>query len=220
MQQTFQCFKCGAQNYVGQPFCWNCQSPFQWNCPNCKASVQNTMVSCPNCHVLLPWPTQQQATQQYQQQLNHQQQAPSGGRRTVSVCINCEFQNNHDVDHNGDATVTCPSCSTVYDVKTYQVRAKGGRRDKSSGIKHYNIRVKEPDRDETILEFDSIHEIEMRSGDWITGSYFNGQLKYLLNQNIKRYWDVEIIKQKAGCLTMIALIAFPIALLVVGLLVL
>jgi hypothetical protein len=49
MQQTFQCYRCGAQNYVGQPMCWNCRSLFQWNCPNCRAPVQNTMAYCPNC---------------------------------------------------------------------------------------------------------------------------------------------------------------------------
>ena len=59
MQQTFQCYRCGAQNYVGQPYCWNCQSPFQWNCPNCRAPVKNTMASCPYCHILLSWPSNQ-----------------------------------------------------------------------------------------------------------------------------------------------------------------
>ena len=75
MQQTFQCYRCDAQNYVGQPACWNCQSTFQWNCPNCKASVQNTMASCPYCHVVLPWTTQQPTQYipygpSYQQQQN------------------------------------------------------------------------------------------------------------------------------------------------------
>ncbi len=55
MQQIFQCNRCGAQNFVGQPYCHNCQSPFTWNCPNCRVPVQNTMVSCPNCSVALPW---------------------------------------------------------------------------------------------------------------------------------------------------------------------
>ncbi len=55
MQQTFQCNMCGAQNFVGQPYCHNCQSPFIWNCPNCRAPVQNTMAICPNCRVVLPW---------------------------------------------------------------------------------------------------------------------------------------------------------------------
>ena len=77
MQQTFQCYKCGAQNYVGEPACWNCKSPFQWNCPNCKAPIQNTMVNCPQCHVLLTWSTQQQ----YQQQ---NQQSNQVGRRTMA----------------------------------------------------------------------------------------------------------------------------------------
>jgi len=99
MQQTFQCYRCGAQNYMGQPFCWNCQSPFQWNCPTCKAPVQNTMANCPYCHVLLPWPAQQQnepkqapeqpyyqqqtssLRQQYQQQTRPIEQAPIKKKR-------------------------------------------------------------------------------------------------------------------------------------------
>lgn len=59
MQQTFQCFKCGAQNYVGQPFCWNCQQKFQYNCPFCGVPVDSTLIGCPNCRPRLPWPTQQ-----------------------------------------------------------------------------------------------------------------------------------------------------------------
>jgi len=120
----------------------------------------------------------------------------------VSVCVKCQHQNKHEVDNNGRATVTCESCSTVYRVQSYEVRAKGGRRDRSSGIKNYNVRVKEPDRDETMLEFSSKQEIEMRAGDWITGSYFKGKLKYLLNHKINRYWDVQ---QGMGCLIVTAL---------------
>ena len=116
----------------------------------------------------------------------------------VSVCVKCQYQNHHEVDHNGEATVMCQSCSTVYDVKTYEVRAKGGRRDRRSGVKRYSVRVKEPDRDETLLDFDSKQEIEMRAGDWITGSYSKGKLKYLLNHKIRRYWDVQ---QGMGCMT-------------------
>ena len=115
----------------------------------------------------------------------------------VSVCSKCQHQNKHEVDNNGQATVTCESCSTIYTVQSYEVRAKGGRRDRSSGIKHYSVRVKEPDRDETMLEFNSKQEIEMRAGDWITGSFSKGKLKYLLNHKISRYWDVQ---QGMGCL--------------------
>ncbi len=114
----------------------------------------------------------------------------------VSVCVKCKHQNQHEVDHNGEATVTCQSCSTVYNVETYEVRAKGGRGDRKSGIKHYSVRVKEPDRDEKMLEFGSKQEIEMRSGDWVTGSYSKGKLKYLLNHKIGQYWDVQ---QGMGC---------------------
>lgn len=137
------------------------------------------------------------------------------------MCVNCEYHNNHEVDHNGEATVTCQSCSSVYDVKMYQVRAKGGRRDRSSGVKRYSVRVKEPDRDETLLEFNSKQDIEMKSGDWVTGSYSKGKLKYLLNHNIRRYWDVQ---QGMGCLTislvLTALVASALTLLVASILVL
>ena len=74
MQQTFQCYRCGAQNYIGQPFCWNCQSQFQWNCPNCKAPVQNTMINCPYCHILLPWPSNQNDTQPANYQIRNSYQ--------------------------------------------------------------------------------------------------------------------------------------------------
>lgn len=133
----------------------------------------------------------------------------------VSVCVKCQSQNEHPVDNNGEATVTCKSCSTVYQVKTYEVRAKGGKRDRKSGIKHYSLRVKEPDRDETLIEFDSKEEIEMRAGDWITGSYFKGKLKYLLNHKIRQYWDVQ---KGMGCaivtLMLVAIIVTVLALLV------
>lgn len=112
----------------------------------------------------------------------------------------------------------CQSCSTVYNVKTYQVRAKGGRRDRSSGIKSYSIRVKEPDRDETLLEFASTQEIEMRAGDWITGSYSEGALKYLLNQKIRQYWDVQRgMGSKTGCMTVFLMLAALVATVIISL---
>jgi hypothetical protein len=166
MQQWYQCPRCGAQLSYGAQFCVNCGQPLNWQQP-------------------------QPPQQQYQQTPQYQQQAPPSYQQSSSICVNCQHQNYHGVDHNGEATVRCQSCSTVYNVKTYQVRAKGGRRDRASGIKSYSIRVKEPDRDETLLEFDSLREIEMRSGDWITGSYFEGRLKYLSNQTIRQYWDVQ-----------------------------
>ena len=106
----------------------------------------------------------------------------------------------------------CQSCSTVYNVKTYEVRAKGGRRDRTSGIKSYKVRVKEPDRDETLLQFDSKQEIEMRAGDWITGSYSKGKLKYLLNHKIRRYWDVQ---SGMGCMTVSLMLASLVATVII-----
>jgi len=56
LQQAFPCFKCGAQNYIGQTNCWNCQSKFQYNCPNCRAIVEPTMLNCPYCNIQLNFP--------------------------------------------------------------------------------------------------------------------------------------------------------------------
>ncbi len=77
-------------------------------------------------------------------------------------------------------------------------------------MKSYSVRVKEPDKDEMLLEFSSSQEIEMRSGDWIIGSYdkvYNpGRLIYLSNSTIKRYWTVGhygLTPKKTGCLTMV-----------------
>lgn len=59
MQQTFQCYRCGAQNFQGQAFCWNCNVRFQYYCPWCNALVDATLWNCPNCRATLPWPSQQ-----------------------------------------------------------------------------------------------------------------------------------------------------------------
>jgi len=59
MQQTFQCYKCGAQNYMGQPSCWNCQAQFQYNCPTCGAIADTQFINCTKCGAVFPWPTKQ-----------------------------------------------------------------------------------------------------------------------------------------------------------------
>ena len=135
----------------------------------------------------------------------------------VSVCVKCRHQNSHEVDHNGRATVTCQSCSTVYNAQTYEVRAMGGRRDRKSGVKHYSIRVKEPDQDETLLEFDSKEEIEARSRDWLTGSYSEGKLKYILNHNIRKYWDVQ---QGMGCMGCLVASVISVTIIVIVIIIL
>jgi len=203
----------------------------QWyQCPYCGAPVAFGVRLCGNCRTQLNWPAQQRSqpppppTPVYQQQQpNYKPHTPPHHQYAISVCVSCQYQNYHEVDSNGEAAVTCRSCSTVYYVRTYEVRAKGGRRDQSSGVKHYRVRVKEPDRDETLFEFDSIHEIEMRAGDWMTGSYSEGKLKYLFNEKIRKYWDVQSGMGGKGCmpvaLTLVALVATFIILLVIDILI-
>ena len=54
MQQTIQCYRCGAQNYVGQPACQSCGYQFYNNCPRCNAVVDPQFINCLYCGSLLP----------------------------------------------------------------------------------------------------------------------------------------------------------------------
>jgi hypothetical protein len=74
--------------------------------------------------------------------------------------------------------------------------------------------VKEPDRDERLLEFDSAQEIEMRAGDWIIGSYSGGKLKYLSNEKIRRYWDVQ---SGMGCMIVSLMFAALVTVVIIPL---
>ena len=133
--------------------------------------------------------------------------------KVLSVCTKCQQQNTHEVDKDGYASVVCSSCETAYSVQAYQVRAMGGRRDRRTGVKNYRIRVREPDRDETLLVFNSKQEVEARSGDWLVGSYSNGKLRYLNNHTIRTYWDVQ---QGMGCgILLVSLIAVLLVMVVV-----
>ena len=100
----FQCSRCGAQNYIGQGYCWNCNERFQYNCPYCNVAVDPSMQYCSYCRAVLPWPSQPQATPpagsypQYQSpqgqssydqyQPGYQQgQAPSGPNRKKLLLV-------------------------------------------------------------------------------------------------------------------------------------
>lgn len=82
MQQTFQCYRCGAYNYIGQAFCWNCQAQLQHSCPNCHAIVEPTLVNCPYCRHQLSWQTNQLSQPAYHQaQSSYQESNKSTGRK-------------------------------------------------------------------------------------------------------------------------------------------
>ena len=74
--------------------------------------------------------------------------------------------------------------------------------------------MKEPDHDEKLLEFDSAQEIEMRAGDWIIGSYSRGKLKYLLNEKIGHYWDVQ---SGMGCMVVSLMFAVLVTTVIIPL---
>ena len=64
MQQTFQCFRCGAVNWVGEGNCANCGQLFQYTCPRCGVSVNNTIAYCTYCQFALLWPGRQYVSYQ------------------------------------------------------------------------------------------------------------------------------------------------------------
>ena len=72
MQQTFNCYRCGAQNYIGQPICWNCQSQFQYNCQYCRNPVTYGAPTCGYCNRTLNWQSQQPYYQQQSGSWGHQ----------------------------------------------------------------------------------------------------------------------------------------------------
>ena len=218
------CSKCGAEVLNGSNFCSKCGTPLRQ-----ETTTKEKQDKLDAYYALASILRQATTTKEKQEAIPPIKKRLEDKIEVTSVCVKCKFQNKHEVDNNGRANVTCASCSTVYKVQSYEVRAKGGQRDKRSGIKHYSIRVKEPDRDETMFEFNDAamvefdiynaakHEIEMRAGDRITGSYLEGKLKYLLNQTINKYWDIQPPRpptppKPKGCLGSAIV---PIALLVI-----
>lgn len=76
-------------------------------CPTCRALVPYGAQFCQHCGSLLYWQQQTQPPPVYQQPVNYQQQAPHYYQRVVSICVECQYQNQHEVDHNGEAVVQC-----------------------------------------------------------------------------------------------------------------
>jgi len=54
MQSQFKCFKCGANNYLGQKHCWQCRQPFQNRCPKCGTWNDFIHQTCIKCYTQLP----------------------------------------------------------------------------------------------------------------------------------------------------------------------
>lgn len=55
MRQTFQCYKCGTWNYMGQQACSSCGAYFQYKCPSCQIDITPQTIACPNCGASIPW---------------------------------------------------------------------------------------------------------------------------------------------------------------------
>lgn len=110
---------------------------------------------------------------------------------TVSICTKCEAQNSHEINHDGHAEVICPRCGRTYRVVAVAVVTAGGKRNERTGIKAYSLRVKEPDKDETLLAFMSARDISLKKGDLLTCSYDGNELVYVKNDTLKAFWDVR-----------------------------
>lgn len=84
MQQFIQCYRCGAQNYMGQRACWHCQSKIQYNCTSCRAPIESTMANCPYCNMKLNFqlPAQPQYQNVQPNSGTHEQQPGKKGMST------------------------------------------------------------------------------------------------------------------------------------------
>jgi hypothetical protein len=87
MQQTFQCYRCSAQNYVGQPACQSCGYQFYYNCPRCNVVVDPQFINCLNCGTLLPWAQSQSEPSLHMLTLDSQNKEPVGFNVSNSALI-------------------------------------------------------------------------------------------------------------------------------------
>ena len=115
-----------------------------------------------------------------------------------SICIRCQTRNVQDVNHTGEATVKCRSCSATYRVKSYRIKDR--TRSVKDPFAYYRATVYRPDGRETALGFPTKTDIELRAGDRITGS-FDGEhrLRYLINHSLGTHIDVQKGVESGGC---------------------
>lgn len=114
MQDTFRCYRCGAQNFIGEGHCVACGQLLSYTCPKCGTRVDNTFINCPCCRLVLHWPNQQQTEIKYRYISNSQNTSDS-----LFGCFRCGTQNVIGVRWcrhcNQQFNYTCPNCSALVD---------------------------------------------------------------------------------------------------------
>ena len=114
MQDTFRCYRCGAQNFIGESHCVGCGQLLPYTCPKCGTRVNSTFINCPHCHLVLHWPNRQQTETRYSYPSDSQNMS-SG----LFGCFRCGTQNVIGVKWcrhcNQQFNYNCPNCSAPVD---------------------------------------------------------------------------------------------------------
>jgi len=113
-QDTFRCYTCGAQNFIGESHCVGCGQLLPYTCPRCGTRVNSTFINCPCCHLVLHWPNRQQTKAEYRDRTTGQDMY-SG----LFECSRCGTQNVMGVKWcrhcNQQFNYNCPNCNALVD---------------------------------------------------------------------------------------------------------
>ena len=115
MQDTLpavRCYRCGAQNLLGESRCTGCGQLLLYTCPKCGSSVNSTFIDCPYCHLILHWPNRQRTDTEYRCRAAGQDM-----RSGLFVCLGCGTQNVIGMKYcrNCDQQFyyNCPDCNAL-----------------------------------------------------------------------------------------------------------
>jgi hypothetical protein len=117
--------------------------------------------------------------------------------------------------------IHCSACDSIFTSYLAKVRAKRSRghrsrRQKASGTgtRWFSIRVKNPDKTESLIEFwsDYYSDLELRQGDDVVFSYWRNRVYLVQNLTINRFYGIvaprlSILQQIIYILASLALIA-------------
>jgi predicted RNA-binding Zn-ribbon protein involved in translation (DUF1610 family) len=157
MQNTFRCYRCGAENLIGEGHCAGCGQLLPYTCPQCRYPVNNALTNCPYCYTALHWPNRQQSRSTYGGRAASQGMSNSlfacsrcGSQNVIgaSWCRNCSQQFNYTCPDCkawvNNTLVNCPNCRRV--LRWPAERELQGRVAKNSAYRTNRDNFEEPGR--------------------------------------------------------------------------